>query len=292
MELEKKRTALLTEKEAKETPQQKKQKLIEQMRASNEDIEKMEKQLLKINEQINIAHEELREFDSSANEKLAKNNEKYHDLLVKEKEYDDFLKGFEELKENLTIELDKYGEEIVQLLRRISLNVEQAAALEPRVTSLDMNELLQGRATLEELRNLYIRLQEESQTLDDIEVRYNNEMEAMRTKMAEMREQIENFTDVDKIAAEARDDVEKLQGRHEELKAIVPVLEERRLRCEQRLKELREQLNDNPEYAAYLSQRKKLEMLREENARRKAEIEEREKETNYEPLKAEVGYGT
>ncbi|KHJ87219.1 hypothetical protein OESDEN_13011 [Oesophagostomum dentatum] len=29
-------------------------------------------------------------------------------------------------------------------------------------------------------------------------------------------------------------------------------------------------------------------MLREENARRKAEIEERERETNYEPLKAEV----
>ncbi|CAJ0601721.1 unnamed protein product [Cylicocyclus nassatus] len=305
MELEKKRSALLIEKEAKETPQQKKQKLIEQMRASNEDIEKMEKQLLKINEQINIAHEELREFDSSANEKLglqnketsveakivqfvAKNNEKYHDLLVKEKEYDDFLRGFEELKENLTVELDKYGDEIVQILKRISLNVEQAAALEPKVTALDMNELLQGRATLEELRNLYIRLQEELQTLGDIEVRFDNEMEAMRTKMAEMREQIESFTDVDKIAAEAREDVEKLQGRHEELKSIVPVLEERRVRCEQRLRDLREQLNDNPEYAAYLSQRKKLDMLREENARRKAEIEEREKETNYEPLKAEV----
>ncbi|RCN35943.1 hypothetical protein ANCCAN_18188 [Ancylostoma caninum] len=29
-------------------------------------------------------------------------------------------------------------------------------------------------------------------------------------------------------------------------------------------------------------------MLKEENARRRAEIEEREKETNYEPLKAEA----
>ncbi|VDM74579.1 unnamed protein product [Strongylus vulgaris] len=286
MELEKKRALLLTEKEAKETPEQKKQKLIEQMRTNNEDIEKMEKQLQKINEQINIAHEELREFDSSANEKLAKNNEKYHDLLIKEKEYDDFLKGFEEQKNSLTIELDKYGDEIVQILRNISVNMEQAAALEPHVTDLDMNELLQGKATLDELQKLYMRLQGEMQTLDDVEVRYKSEMETMRNRMSEMRDQIESFTDVNKVAAEAQEDVE-LQKRREELETTVPEQEERQRNLERRLRELQEQLNSDPEYAMYQSQLKKLEMLKEENVRRKAQIEERENETNYEPLKAE-----
>ncbi|ETN72620.1 hypothetical protein NECAME_18762 [Necator americanus] len=41
-------------------------------------------------------------------------------------------------------------------------------------------------------------------------------------------------------------------------------------------------------FSKYKAQQKKLEMLREENARRRAEIEAREKETNYEPVKAEV----
>ncbi|KIH66812.1 hypothetical protein ANCDUO_02856 [Ancylostoma duodenale] len=152
MELETKKAALVAEKEAQETPEQKKQKLVEQIRTNNEDIEKMEKQLQKINEQINIAHEEIREFDSSADEKLAKNNEKYRDLLVKEQEYDEFLKGFDQQKQALTLELEEHSDEIVRILQKISANIGQTAAMEPSVTALDMDELLQGRGSLEELQ--------------------------------------------------------------------------------------------------------------------------------------------
>ncbi|EPB75240.1 hypothetical protein ANCCEY_05639, partial [Ancylostoma ceylanicum] len=212
----------------------------------NSPLKKKASKLQKINEQINIAHEEIREFDSSADEKLAKNNEKYRDLLVKEQEYDEFLKGFDQQKQTLTLELEEHSDEIVRILQKISANIGQTAAIEPSVTALDMDELLQGKGSLEELQELYVRLQDEMQSLDDKEIRLNSEMEKMERRMLEMAEQAESFGDVDRIAMEAE---EKIR---------------------------------------YKSQMKKLEMLKEENARRRAEIEEREKETNYEPLKAEV----
>ncbi|KAK5978089.1 hypothetical protein GCK32_013224, partial [Trichostrongylus colubriformis] len=70
IDLEAKEAELLAEKDAMETPEQKKQKLIEEIKKNNEDIATIEKQIEKTNELINTAHEEIREFDSSADNRL------------------------------------------------------------------------------------------------------------------------------------------------------------------------------------------------------------------------------
>ncbi|KAJ1374992.1 hypothetical protein KIN20_038213 [Parelaphostrongylus tenuis] len=122
-ELQVKETSLLAEKESQETPEQKKQKLIEQIRTNNEQIATMEKQIQKLNESINMAHEEVREFDSGADHRLAKNSEKYRELLVKEREYDEFLDGYEQQKQTLTTELEAHSADIVRILQKISANI-------------------------------------------------------------------------------------------------------------------------------------------------------------------------
>ncbi|PIO75660.1 hypothetical protein TELCIR_02285 [Teladorsagia circumcincta] len=223
IELEAKEAALVAEKEAMETPEQKKQKLIDEIKKNNEDITTIEKQIEKTNELINTAHEEIREFDSSADNKLAKNNEKYRDLMVKEREYDEFLSVFEEQKQVHETELN--------------------------VTAMDTDGLLHGKTSAKELQDLYVRLKEQIIAMDEQEARLNAELQSFDKKMQEMEEQRNVYSDLDQLAADVENNIRELEGNREELERILPGLEQRRDALEEQLREVNEQLESNPEFA-------------------------------------------
>ncbi|XGW28446.1 hypothetical protein V3C99_008314 [Haemonchus contortus] len=288
IDLKAKETSLIAEKEAMETPEQKKQKLIEEIKNNNEDIATIEKQIEKTNELINTAHEEIREFDSSADNKLAKNNEKYRDLMVKEREYDEFLNTFEEQKQSLLAELEKHGNEVVRILQKISANIGQVHQAELNVTAMDTDGLLHGKASAKELQDLYVRLKEQIIAMDEQETRLNSEMQAFERRMQEMEEQRNVYSDIDHLAAEVEDNIKKLDENRDTLERTLPGVRQRRDALEEQLRNLNKQLESNPEYAEIRSLQRELEMLTEKNARLQAEAESFEKETNYEPIKAEV----
>nr|CDJ97246.1 CRE-IFT-74 protein [Haemonchus contortus] len=288
IDLKAKEASLIAEKEAMETPEQKKQKLIEEIKNNNEDIATIEKQIEKTNELINTAHEEIREFDSSADNKLAKNNEKYRDLMVKEREYDEFLNTFEEQKQSLLAELEKHGNEVVRILQKISANIGQVHQAELNVTAMDTDGLLHGKASAKELQDLYVRLKEQIIAMDEQETRLNSEMQAFERRMQEMEEQRNVYSDIDHLAAEVEDNIKKLDENRDTLERTLPGVRQRRDALEEQLRNLNKQLESNPEYAEIRSLQRELEMLTEKNARLQAEAESFEKETNYEPIKAEV----
>ncbi|VDP12735.1 unnamed protein product [Heligmosomoides polygyrus] len=120
----------------------------------------------KTNELINAAHEEIREFDSSADNKLAKNSEKYRDLMVKEREYDEFLNGFEEQRQKLEAELEGYSDQVVEILQKISINIDELTVL------------------------------------GEQEIRYKAEMEGMDKKMKELGEQRKTYSDLEQLAVD------------------------------------------------------------------------------------------
>ncbi|VDO15350.1 unnamed protein product [Haemonchus placei] len=80
----------------------------------------------------------------------------------------------------------------------------------------------------------------------------------------------------------------KLDENRDILERTLPGVRQRRDALEEELRNLNKQLESNPEYAEIRSLQRELEMLTEKNARLQAEAESFEKETNYEPIKAEV----
>ncbi|VDL81835.1 unnamed protein product [Nippostrongylus brasiliensis] len=217
---------------------------------------------LKTNELINTAHEEIREFDSTADNKLAKNNEKYRDLLVKEREYDDFLNSFDEQK--------------------------QLSFTELNVTAIDTDGILHGKASAKELQDMFVRLQDQLIAMNEQEERFNTEIEGFQQKMAELAEERKKYENLDKLAEDVEQDIEKVERNREELEQKLPALHERRKDLESRLRRINEELESNPEYAEIKSLQRELEMLEEQATRLQAEAEAIERETNYEPIKAEV----
>ncbi|KAE9412951.1 hypothetical protein Angca_004568 [Angiostrongylus cantonensis] len=288
-DLQVKEAALLAEKEAQETPEQKKQKLIEEIKTNNEQISTMEKQIQKLNEMINMVHEEIREFDSGADHKLAKNSEKYRELMIKEREYDEFLEGYEQQKQTLNMELEAFTDDIVRMLQKISANIMK---LETNATSnivgRDELLLLQDNASPTELQNLHVRLQEEMMLLEETETRLKSEIATLERRLGELSEEYASYSDLDKISVEAEKNIEKLEQRRDELESALPEHDAHCERLRERLRELSEKLENNPRYATQKTLLRKLEMLKESNARLRAEVEAREGETNYEPIKAEV----
>ncbi|WKY08113.1 hypothetical protein Q1695_007534 [Nippostrongylus brasiliensis] len=288
MELEAKEVALVAERDAKETPEQKKQKLIDEIKKNNEDIATIEKQIEKTNELINTAHEEIREFDSTADNKLAKNNEKYRDLLVKEREYDDFLNSFDEQKQKLLVEVDEHSESVVELLQKISANIEELSFTELNVTAIDTDGILHGKASAKELQDMFVRLQDQLIAMNEQEERFNTEIEGFQQKMAELAEERKKYENLDKLAEDVEQDIKEVERSRDELEQKLPALHERRNDLESRLRRINEELESNPEYAEIKSLQRELEMLEEQATRLQAEAEAIERETNYEPIKAEV----
>ncbi|VDO22524.1 unnamed protein product [Haemonchus placei] len=72
IDLKAKEANLIAEKEAMETPEQKKQKLIEEIKNNNEDIGKVPSAQIKNYSRLDVLSTEIREFDSSADNKLGK----------------------------------------------------------------------------------------------------------------------------------------------------------------------------------------------------------------------------
>uniref|UniRef100_A0A1I7XPA0 Intraflagellar transport protein 74 homolog n=1 Tax=Heterorhabditis bacteriophora TaxID=37862 RepID=A0A1I7XPA0_HETBA len=288
VELEAKEATLLKENGSKETPEQKKQKLINNIKSNNEDIVTMEKQIEKITEQINLCYEEIREFDTDADQRHARNNEKHRDLLAKENEYDEFLAGYEQQKQLLSMEMEEYSQGVVRILQKISANLGKVS-IEGNVTDMDPDGLLilQERANPKDLQDLHVRLQEEIISLDEMETRLQSEEETLNKRLTELREQLEQYSNVHQLSVDVEKDMKDLETRRDQLEQELPEREQNHEQLTQRLNLLQEQLDSNPNYATQKNLIKKLEMLNENNTNMKITAEAKESETKYEHIKTE-----
>ncbi|VDM63085.1 unnamed protein product [Angiostrongylus costaricensis] len=293
-DLQVKEAALLAEKEAQETPEQKKQKLIEEIKTNNEQISTMEKQIFslqRLNMLALVGTKQRGPLFIEFNDKFpAKNSEKYRELMIKEREYDEFLEGYEHQKQTLNKELEAYTDDIVRLLQKISANIMKLESANATSNIVDRDELLllQENASPTELQNLHVRLQEEMMLLEENETRLKSEIATLERRLGELSEEYASYSDLDKISVRAEKNIQKLEQRRDELESVLPEHEAHCERLRVRLRELTEKLENNPRYATQKNLMRKLEMLKESNARLRAEVEARESETNYEPIKAEV----
>ncbi|CEF68205.1 Intraflagellar transport protein 74 homolog [Strongyloides ratti] len=125
LELKSKKKKIEEEISTNETPEDLRDRLLEQVKKNNEEIEIMENQIDDIMQNIENIKEEINEFDNNFETLVGDKSEKYREMMIMEKQIDEFFNNFiTELSTTARI-LQEKEREIVGLLLKISINMEK-----------------------------------------------------------------------------------------------------------------------------------------------------------------------
>ncbi|VDN59129.1 unnamed protein product [Dracunculus medinensis] len=192
-EIQLKKTKIIAEIDAEETPEQQREQLMKMIVQITEEIAAIQKQVNTVNEKIKQSSEELREFQTEFENLAGEKNEKYHELKIKEAQIDEFLNSYDDTKSELNERIAKLSENIVNLLELISINCEVTNINLNNAT--DMSQLDNELASAFDLKNLHVSLQEELISLNELEVKLLGEAEKTEQRICEMMKQIEEIDD-------------------------------------------------------------------------------------------------
>ncbi|GMT14495.1 hypothetical protein PFISCL1PPCAC_5792, partial [Pristionchus fissidentatus] len=288
VELGKRERDLMIEKQNEESLDEKKAKLIESVRRNNDEITAMEKQYDQINEQIENAQEELHEFNANVESDNREQMDRYQGLQMKEAEMNAFFASFDDQKRNLSMEMEEFQDGIVKNLRRLSLNLSKINS-SMQVTDMDPSilEMSEG-ASVQELKELHVRLEEELITMSDMETRMRGELQAFDRKGEEMEEELAQMPDYHRMVETSQEENTNLEKTKGELMISLPRLDESLNEIEADLDEITNELRGDDTVAIAESLTKKLDYLEETNQHLRDQIEETESEGNYEEIKEQV----
>ncbi|CAD6194445.1 unnamed protein product [Caenorhabditis auriculariae] len=279
------------EKALTETPEQKKEKLVEQMRQINQDIATIEKQHQQVREQIDTTSEELHEYDAHGGEsQQLKNHTKYLELMVKDHQIDEMLRNYPKQYPLLQSELEEYSGAILMILRKISANVKKVD-LGANITDIDEEGLkmkLRGNGNISELKDAHVRLQEELIMLGDMEMSLRADIRNLAESATVSNQKIQEYRREEETLNDTEHEVQQLEQKRSQLRAQEPELSRKVKDLKRMITDIRNELESLPNYGKIKGLEKKLKMLKESNAEKQAEIDATKAQTNYQPIKAEV----
>uniref|UniRef100_A0A0N4ZFX8 Intraflagellar transport protein 74 homolog n=1 Tax=Parastrongyloides trichosuri TaxID=131310 RepID=A0A0N4ZFX8_PARTI len=153
IELKNKKKKLVDEVNTNESPEDLRDRLLQQVTKNNEEIAIMEKQIEEVTEDINEIHEEIQEFENNFEALAGDKSEKYREMKLMEKQIDEFFESYvEELSNNSKI-IDEREKEIVELLEIMSQNMEEDITSEVKMS----NDNIENPETL---ADIHLNLQE------------------------------------------------------------------------------------------------------------------------------------
>ncbi|VDM99142.1 unnamed protein product [Thelazia callipaeda] len=247
-ELEAKKISISNEISSIDTPQEQRERLLQVVIRTTEEISVIDKQLNKVKEQTEQAREELREFDKEMENAAGEKNEKYHDLKLKEMQIDEFLNSYATLRAAEETRIDEASRDVLRILELLSINITSLSSINESI-NLKFKLLKFGEnASTTEMKELCVRLQYElikvNETEKDLEVN-NKEISEEMNGMIEKMNKFENF-DALKLKKEQKH--MELQDRRNRLIEQLPKIQSSFRNVMKELDRTKSQLENNLQY--------------------------------------------
>src|SRR4051812_30270810 len=184
-----------------------------------------------MNEDIGQAEEELAEFRNESQLMEGERGEKFRELRSRDAQMESFFDTFPSSKEELEGKIAKLSDEVIKLLRLISLNcrhIGSVTGVDESVLDRTLGGVVGTNAT--ELQDLHLRLQEELASLDSNKFALDAELEGMKRRQEEIDANKDQLNDDERHReeVEARRKVKRRSKRFESETSVVKGLEERR----------------------------------------------------------------
>ncbi|XP_030640653.1 intraflagellar transport protein 74 homolog [Chanos chanos] len=297
-ELEQRREALLAEDKSMGSPQEERERLLNQVKEDNREIASMERQLTEMREKISQITLEIRQLDNDMEEHQGERTQKYKELKKREEEIDNFLEMFEETKAQEIERNQQTQASIVALLDHSSRNMNRLKQLssvsvqELRTMQADLsfkeNEMHKSQSTAKSLTSESDRLQEDLVKVEQLESKITSELNSLKTKIQQMSEELVTYGDLDSLKTAAEERKKRLQ----EDRVILSQRRDTFRKITQKLNEeyetLRTQLQENETHAQLTNLERKWQHHEQNNYVMKEFIASKSMESDYHPVMKNV----
>lgn len=277
--------------------EEEKQMMIKQVKTIRSDIEVVERQMKDMRDTIQESHERLGAVDSQIKQYSSENVQSYRELQEKDKELQKFV---DEYPDRDRAEMDKIVEvqkNISALLTRISQAVElqrqmptdgSPNAMRALTSEVDArrDQVRSDQKTHERLEKELLDRKAELNKVGILDNKIKKELEEHATKMAQQREDIARFSDLDGL----REHIEKLRADLTSQKTYLTRVREGGKQVLSRLSAAYQadmkSLEQDEVYISLLAQEQKLRMLWQSTYGLDNFVRLKEKETGYTSTKA------
>ncbi|EFO20568.2 hypothetical protein LOAG_07923 [Loa loa] len=288
MELEGKKLSIVNEINAEGTPDEQRERLLQTVIRTTDEINVIQKQLDEINEQIEQLTQELREFDIEMENVVGEKNEKYRELKLKEIQLDEFLNSYDNLRAEEELRIDEISAEVVRLLELISINMTNLC-LTSQNANQDLIEFkMNENISISAMKELYVCLQEELYEMDKSKENLQMDNKQISERIKEMNEKIEEFENIDELKIHKEQKQRELQNRRKILAEELPKTNNSYQKLMDELEQTKFELEKNDEYIKLKNAEKKWQCVEKNLDILREEVAQREVETNYEFFKKEA----
>ncbi|XP_013407954.1 intraflagellar transport protein 74 homolog [Lingula anatina] len=291
-ELEQKRDQLMEEAQAKGSPAEEREKLLNQVKQDNQEISSMERHCNEIHEKVNQLQEELRQLDMDLEENMGERNQKYRELKKREETMNEFLDTFDESKTQEIERISQLEANVVAILEHMSRNLSRFSHLPTPKELANMKddlafketEMKKSEATATTLAQEREKYQVDLQKVEQLETKINSELEMLKNKIETMNSELEIYGDIPKLKAQAEEKKKKLaedkitlQKRRDTIKQLVQDLSAD-------YESLKVQLGDNETFAQLGNLERKWQHHEQNNFVMKEFIAAKTMECDYRPI--------
>ncbi|KAK8749313.1 hypothetical protein OTU49_015793 [Cherax quadricarinatus] len=292
-ELEEKRAEIINENQKRGTPKEERERLLLQVKEDNAEIATMERQISEVQDQMKQVQEEVQQLDQELEENQSERSQKYRELRKREETMEQFLATFEENKEEELKRLESLETNNVAVLEKISRHLAHFKHL-PSTHDFDTmrtdlafkeGELEKSRYTEQGLKHENLNLQANLQKIEALETKVQKEMVDIKEKLAQMEEEIVEFSDLDGLKSRAEEKRKQLAQEKDELEARKSCITQSLHEITTAITALKSQLHENETYTQLTNLEKKWAHLEQTNFTLREFIAQRKAESNFLPFK-------
>ncbi|XP_022087754.1 intraflagellar transport protein 74 homolog [Acanthaster planci] len=295
-ELEEKKAQLIAEDKTRGTPTEERERLLKQVKEDNQEIASMDRQIQEYRDQINTLQEEIRQLDMDLEEHQGEKNMKYKELKKRDETMTEFLESFEDTKSQEMEHKANLEENIVAILSHLSRNLgrtkhmpspQELARMQDDL-SFKQTEMQKSEATATSLAGESARLQMDLQKVEQLEAKINAELETLKAKIDTMNEELEKYSDLNRLRAESDQRKQKLQEEKVTLTTRRDTFKQAVQELSAHYEATKTQLNENETYAQLGNLERKWQHHEQNNFVMKEFIAAKSMESDYRPLVATV----
>lgn len=280
----------------KETPQEEKARLLQQVKKDNEEITSMEKMTAELQDKIHAVQDDIQRINTCIEEHESERSTKYRELRRKEQIFKEYLDDFEKNKDTEMEKCQQLQSSIVASLEHISQVLVQHQHMPTPGQLKEMqdnltfkeNEMEKAILTAKSLDLENSKLQMDLMKVEQLESKISNELATLKQGIETMEKEIEIYSDINTL--KANEEAKKQLMETEKI-----YLQKRREALKKRMQDLvalyeanKSKLNTNDTYIQLNNLERKWQYLEQNNFVINDFISSKQTESNYQQIAEDV----